>query len=262
MQTDSVTQGDPRTGAENDMNSAAPDIQLPPPTLRAALRLARMDLDRRLQLEGRSCDFLARLSLLVHRHGMGVFLYRLLDYAWGRGWRLLSKIGHLLLYFVGRVEIHPGARIGPGLVLPAVGGVGLPSFCTIGRNCTFEGPVLLTIGGMEGMDLSRDRIVLGDDCVIGSYVRIIGAVTLGNGTQVKARSVVMTSFPKDGYLISGAPARRRAVLPLSRLQHWSPLTGLPLPGHEHEFEATPASTPASPTMGSAVDAPTLTKPAS
>lgn len=228
------------------MTTADTDIPLPPPTLRAALTLARMDLNRRLQLEGRASSVLARLSLLLHRHGMGVFLYRLFDYADGRGWRLISKIGHLLLFFLGRVEIHPGARIGPGLVLPAIGGVGLPSFCTIGRNCTFEGPVLLTIGGMEGIDLSRDRIVLGDDCVIGSYVRIIGAVNLGHGTQVKARSVVMTSFPKEGYLISGAPARRRAVLPRARIQGWSPLTGRPLPGHEHEFEAAAAAAPASP----------------
>ena len=233
------TQSGNEAGSEVHMTTPDTEIILPPPTLRAALTLARMDLDRRLQLEGRQPGFFARLSLLVHRHGMGVFLFRVLDYVGGRGWRLLSKLGHLALFFLGRVEIHPGARIGPGLVLPAVGGVGLPSFCTIGRNCTFEGPVLLTIGGMEGMDLSRDRIVLGDDCVIGSYVRIIGAVNLGNGTQIKARSVVMTSFPKDGYLLSGAPARRRAVVPLERLRHWSPLTGLPLRGHETEFVAAP-----------------------
>lgn len=244
------------------MTTADTEIPLPPPTLRAALTLAGMDLDRRLQLEGRPSGLRARLSLLLHRHGMGVFLYRLLDYASGRGWRLITKIGHLALYFLGRVEIHPGARIGPGLVLPAVGGVGLPSFCTIGRNCTFEGPVLLTIGGMEGMDLSRDRIVLGDDCVIGSYVRIIGAVNLGHGTQVKARSVVMTSFPKEGYLISGAPARRRAVLPLSRIRGWSPLTGKPLPGHEHEFEAALPHEPASPSIVAEVEASTPASQAS
>jgi hypothetical protein len=33
----------------------------------------------------------------------------------------------------------------------------------------------------------------------------------------------MTSFPKDGYLISGIPARRRAVLAVERLKNWSPL---------------------------------------
>lgn len=220
------------------------EIPIPPPTLRAALAVARIDLNRRLLLEGRRQTLLNRLSLLVHRHGMGVLLYRLLDFAWGRGWRVIVKLGHLALYYLGRTEIHPGARIGPGLVLPEIGGVGLPAFCTIGRNCTFSGPALLTIGGMEGMDLQNDRIVIGDDCVIGSYVRIIGAVTLGNGTQVKARSVVMTSFPKEGYLVSGIPARRRATLPLDKIRAWSPLSGRALaPGTTGVAVTEPQVTP-------------------
>lgn len=226
------------------------DIVLPPPSLRAALRLARLDLDRRLQLEGRRQTLPNRLSLLLYRHGLGVLLYRVFDYFANAGWPLAGRIGGLLLYFFGRAEIHFGARIGPGLVLPATGGVGLPAFCRIGRNCTFLGPVLLTIGGMEGIDLENDRIVLGDDCTIGSYVRIIGAVTLGNGTQVKARSVVMTSFAKDGYLLSGAPARRRAVIDLAQVQQWSPLLGRPLPGRPLSGTATPALPP-SETQGDA-----------
>jgi serine O-acetyltransferase len=183
-----------------------------------------MDLDRRLCLEGRRPGMLQYLGLALKRGGMAVFLFRLLDWTHARNFRLITKLGHLALYYLGRAEIHPGARIGPGLVLPDIGGVGLPAFCEIGRNCTFIGPALLTIGGMEGVDLKVDRIILGDDCVIGPNVRIIGAVTLGSGTQVKASSVVMTSFPKVGYLLSGIPARRRAVLPIEQIKRWSSLS--------------------------------------
>lgn len=204
------------------------DISSQKQTLRHAWGMLRMDVQRRLLLQGRCPGMWSYLHAVLHRGGMAVLLFRLLDYAHSRGWRLTVKLGHMALYYWARTEIHPGARIGPGLVLPDIGGVGLPAFCDIGCNCTFIGPALLTIGGMEGVDLGKDRIVIGDNCVIGSNVRIIGAVTLGHGTQVKASSVVMTSFPKEGYLLSGIPARRRAVLPLERILGWNPLQSAPL----------------------------------
>ncbi len=199
------------------------DIPLQSHTLRQALSLVRQDLDRRLLLQGLRPSYFTYLGAVLHRGGMAVLLFRLLDYVDTRGWRIALKLGHLVQYHFGRAEIHSGARIGPGLVLPDIGGVGIPKFCEIGRNCTFVGPALLTVGGMEGIDLSTDRIIMGDNCVVGSNVRIMGAVTLGHGTQIKAGSVVITSFPKEGYLLSGIPARRRAVLPLAAIRNWSPL---------------------------------------
>lgn len=196
---------------------------IPPPTLSQTLSLVRQDLDRRLLLGGLRPGVFTYLGALMHRGGQAVSLFRLLNYTYARNWRVAHKLVQLAMYYFGRHEIHCGARIGPGLVLPDIGGVGIPKFCEIGRNCTFIGPALLTIGGMEGIDLNTDRIVMGDNCVVGSNVRIIGAVTLGHGTQIKASSVVMTSYPKEGYLLSGIPARRRAVLPLEGIQNWSPL---------------------------------------
>lgn len=204
------------------------DIPLHPHSLRQALSLARQDIDRRLLLQGLHPGVFTYLGAILHRGGLAVLLFRLLDYAYARNWRIVLKLGHLALYYFGRAEIHSGARIGPGLVLPDIGGVGIPKFCEIGCNCTFVGPALLTIGGMEGIDLNTDRIIMGDNCVVGSNVRIMGAVTLGHGTQIKAGSVVITSFPKEGCLLSGLPARRRAVLPLTDIQNWSPLRAQPL----------------------------------
>lgn len=201
------------------------ELSVTPRTLGEALRLARMDLDRRLELHGHRPGVYRYLQALVHRGGMAVLLYRLVDYAHVRGWRIAVKLGLLAMYHLGRAEIHPGALIGPGLVLPDMGGVGLPEFCTIGRNCTFLGPALLTVGGMEGIDLSTDRIVMGDNCVVGFNARVMGAITLGNGTQIKPGSVVMTSFPKDGYLLSGIPARRRASADLEQIANWSAVRG-------------------------------------
>lgn len=199
-----------------------------PQTLRYALGMAKRDIDRRLYLSGSKPSPFTYLGAVLRRGGCGVLLFRLIDYAHSHGWWLMVRLGHLALYYFARAEIHSGARIGPGLVLPDIGGVGIPAFCEIGKDCTFVGPALLTIGGIEGIDLTQDRIILGEGCVIGSNVRIIGAVTLGSGCQVKSGSVVMTSFAKEGCLVSGIPARRRAVVPLSEIRGWSPLLGRPI----------------------------------
>ncbi|MDX8399552.1 MAG: hypothetical protein R8K20_04825, partial [Gallionellaceae bacterium] len=199
-----------------------------PQTLRYALALAKQDLDRRLLLTGRKSGVFSYLGAVLHPGGLAVLLFRLIDYTHSHSWRGLTRLGHLASYYLASIEIHPGARIGPGLVLPDTGGVGIPKFCEIGRNCTILGPALLTVGGMEGIDLDKDLIILGEHCVIGSNVRIIGAVTLGNGTQIKPGSVVIISCPKEGCLLSGIPARRRSVVPLSDIQHWNPLTGCSL----------------------------------
>lgn len=204
------------------------DTTQAPQTLRYALAMFKQDVARRLWLAEVRPSIAACMGAVLRRGCFAVLLFRLLDYTHSRGWRLITKLGHFLLFYLTRNEIHPGARIGPGLVLPDSGGVGVPMFCEIGCNCTFLGPALLTIGGMEGIDFDKDRIVLGDYCVVGINVRIIGAVTLGNGTQVKPGSVVMTSFVKDGYLLSGIPSRRRAVLSLDDIRHWSPHLGRPV----------------------------------
>lgn len=185
----------------------------------------RADLSRRLFIEGRHDSFMRRALLVLRPGGFAVTMFRLQDWTAGRGWRAPAKLTGMLLYYVGCAEVHSGARIGPGLVLPDIGGVGIPAFCEIGRNCSFTGPALLTIGGMEGIDLSRDRIHIGNDCVIGSNVRIIGAVSLGDGSQVRHGSVMMTSAEKPGLILGGMPARRRAQIDPALLNSWCPLAG-------------------------------------
>ena len=133
-------------------------------------------------------------------------------------------------FFLSRNEIHPGASIGPGLILPDIGGVGIPAFAIIGANCTFTGRALLTIGGIEGIDLGKDRIQLGDNCIIGAGARIVGAVTLADGVEIKPNTVVLTSFKNPGASVIGIPGRRRAQALPQRIACWNPLKGLTMTG--------------------------------
>ena len=196
-----------------------------PLTLQRTLSLLRADLHRRLALEGRAPHLLNLLECFLHRGVCVVAIYRFSSWLHAHGFTRLAKIGRLLGTHLGKSEIHNAARIGPGLVVSDLGGIGIPNFAIIGDNCTFLGPSLLTLGGVASADLKRDHIVLGNHCVIGQGARLLGAIELGEGTQVKANSVVITSFPKPGQIVSGIPARRRVVVPLEKVRAWSPLIG-------------------------------------
>jgi UDP-3-O-[3-hydroxymyristoyl] glucosamine N-acyltransferase len=99
----------------------------------------------------------------------------------------------------------------------------VPHACTIGMNCTFMGRATPTLGVMGNVNLETDRIIIGDYCVFGHNVRIINPVTIANGTQIKAHSVVMASVIREGSIISGFPARHVAEVPLATVMAWSPI---------------------------------------
>jgi serine O-acetyltransferase len=130
--------------------------------------------------------------------------------------------------YATKSELHAGAVIGPGLVVSDLGGIGIPDFAIIGSNCTFLGPALLTLGGMENIDLAHDRIRLGSGCIIGQGARLLGPIELGDGAQIKPNAVVITSFAKPGQIIAGIPARRRGTVPPDLVLNWNPLRGRPL----------------------------------
>lgn len=185
--------------------------------------MLRQDIARRFELhEQRPTPW--RVFLALWQPGvMAVLLYRLAAWRHARGVRWQVTLIELLMYHLSHVEIYAGSVIGPGLVLSDRGGIGIPRFARLGKNCTFLGSALLTVGGLEGVDLATARIVLGDHCVIGHRARVVGALTLGAGTQIKENSMVMTSFPQPGLLLSGIAARRRATLPLAQVERWNPL---------------------------------------
>lgn len=198
-------------------------------SLSDVIRLIHADVRRRLALENRAPSPWRVLPFLFHPGVVAVILFRVSDYLHRHGMRLIPKLIGLFIFYYTRNELHPGAVIGPGLVLPDIGGVGIPAFATIGKNCTFMGRALLTVGGIEGIDLSKDRLHIGDDCVIGPGARILGAVTLTDGAQLMPNTVVITSFAKYGALISGIPGRRRRYVSPEVVAAWNPLRGCSMP---------------------------------
>jgi acetyltransferase-like isoleucine patch superfamily enzyme len=101
-------------------------------------------------------------------------------------------------------------------------GGGISEHVTIGKNCTLLGSSTMTLNA-HGIDLSKGRIVLGDYCVVGVGVRIIGAVTIADGTQIKPNAVVLVSSLAIGGILEGIPAQRKSIVPIDLMARWNPL---------------------------------------
>ncbi|MDY3862704.1 MAG: serine O-acetyltransferase EpsC [Eubacteriales bacterium] len=113
--------------------------------------------------------------------------------------RLVSQTAR---HFTG-IEIHPGAKIGKGLVIDHGMGVVIGETAEIGDNCTiYQG---VTLGG-TGKDVGKRHPTLGDNVMVGAGAKILGPVKIGSRSKVAANAVVLHEVPKDCTAV-GIPAK-------------------------------------------------------
>lgn len=194
-------------------------------TFKQTITNLKADFARRILLEGNWTGILGVLAVLFKRGMVTVIVYRLSRYCIYNRLGIISRLLVIVDYLYTKNEISPIADLGPGLVLADSSGIGIGSVTIVGKNCTIFGCTTTTLGVMETYDVCKDRIVLGDHCVIGTRVRIMRPLLLANGTQILANSVVLLSVEKEGCTISGVPAKRRAIDSYEDIVTWNPLHG-------------------------------------
>ncbi len=105
--------------------------------------------------------------------------------------------------FVTGIEIHPGAKIGKGLVIDHGMGVVIGETAEIGDNCTiYQG---VTLGG-TGKDIGKRHPTLGDNVLVGAGAKVLGPFTIGDNTKIAANAVVLTEIPENCTAV-GIPAK-------------------------------------------------------
>lgn len=110
-------------------------------------------------------------------------------------------ISQLVRWFTG-VEIHPGAKIGPGFFIDHGIGVVIGETAEVGRNVTvYQG---VTLGG-TGTHRGKRHPTLGDNVVAGAGAKILGNIRIGNNVKIGSGSVVVHSVP-DNCTVVGVPA--------------------------------------------------------
>lgn len=131
--------------------------------------------------------------LIFYRIAHGLYKIKLFFLA-----RLISQLGR---FFTG-VEIHPGAKIGKGLFIDHGMGVVIGETAEIGDNVTIYHGV--TLGG-TGKDKGKRHPTIGNDVIIGCGAKILGPISIGDGSKIGANSVVLKNVPK-GKTAVGIPA--------------------------------------------------------
>lgn len=111
-------------------------------------------------------------------------------------------ISQLSRFFTG-IEIHPGAKIGKGVLIDHGAGVVIGETAVVGDNCTlYQG---VTLGG-TGKDTGKRHPTLGNNVLVGSGAKILGPFTIGDGAKIASNAVVLQSLP-PGATAVGVPAR-------------------------------------------------------
>lgn len=112
--------------------------------------------------------------------------------------RLFSQISR----FLTGLEIHPGAKIGPGFFCDHGMGVVIGETTEIGRNCVmFHG---VTLGGTGKHQMKRHPTI-GDNVFIGTHSTLLGPILVGNNVKIGAETVIVNRDVPSDCTVVGAP---------------------------------------------------------
>ena len=132
-----------------------------------------------------------------------LWFHRLAHRCWGAGFLLLARfISHLGRFFTG-IEIHPAARIGPGVFIDHGMGVVIGETAEVGENVTiYQG---VTLGGTS-LERVKRHPTIHRNVVIGSGAKVLGPFTVGENSRIGSGSVVVKEVPPNSVVV-GVPGR-------------------------------------------------------
>ncbi len=132
-----------------------------------------------------------------------LWLQRLAHWFWMKRFLFVGRfISHVNRFLTG-IEIHPAARLGPGLFIDHGMGVVIGETTEVGENVTiYQG---VTLGGTS-LERKKRHPTIGDNVVIGAGAKILGPFTVGDNSKIGSSSVVVNEVPPNSVVV-GVPGR-------------------------------------------------------
>lgn len=132
----------------------------------------------------------------LSRHRLANFFYRM-------HLKLIARIISQWSKFTTGIEIHPAAKIAPGVFIDHGTGVVIGETAVVGTGTViYQG---CTLGG-TGKETGKRHPTVGEYCVISAGARILGDITVGDYAKVGAGAVVLRDVPAHATVV-GVPAR-------------------------------------------------------
>ena len=141
--------------------------------------------------------------LLCYPGMHAVWVHRISHWLWHHHAKLAARFLAELMRKLTGVEIHPGALLGQGVFIDHATGVVIGETAEVGDNVTIYHGV--TLGGTS-LDRVKRHPTVGDNVTIGAGAKVLGAITIGAGSQIGANSVVVKPVP-PGAVVVGVPGQ-------------------------------------------------------
>lgn len=141
--------------------------------------------------------------LLAYPGFHAILMHRVAHQFYNWGLILIARLISHFSRFVTGIEIHPGAEIGTGFFIDHGMGVVIGETSVIGHDVTlFQG---VTLGG-TGKTRTKRHPTLEDNVVVGAGAKVLGDITIGEGSRIGSGSVVVQSVQPNSTVV-GIPGR-------------------------------------------------------
>ncbi len=129
--------------------------------------------------------------------------HRLAHWLWTHRAKLLARWVSHGVRFLTAIEIHPGAKIGPGFFIDHGMGVVIGETAEVGEDVTLYHGV--TLGGTSLEQVKRHPTI-GDRVVVGAGAKILGPIEIGHDSRIGANAVVVKSVEPHSVVV-GVPGQ-------------------------------------------------------
>ena len=141
--------------------------------------------------------------LLFFKGFLAVQAYRVGNALWKQGRREAAWFIQMRASEVFGVDIHPGAKVGRGIMIDHAHSIVIGETAVVGDNCSMLHSV--TLGGTGKTDGDRHPKV-GNGVLIGAGAKILGNISIGHCSRIAAGSVVLADVPPCK-TVAGVPAK-------------------------------------------------------
>jgi serine O-acetyltransferase len=141
--------------------------------------------------------------ILYFKGYQAVQAYRVAHYLWSHGQRDLAYFFQMRISEIFGVDIHPGARIGKGIMIDHAHSVVIGETAVVGNNVSMLHSV--TLGG-TGKETQDRHPKIGDGVLIGAGAKVLGNIKVGHCSRIAAGSVVLEDVPPCK-TVAGIPAK-------------------------------------------------------
>jgi len=141
--------------------------------------------------------------ILYFKGYQAVQAWRVAHWLWMKGRADMASFIQMRVSEAFGVDIHPGARIGKGIMIDHAHSIVIGETAVVGDNVSMLHSV--TLGGTGKQDGDRHPKI-GDGVLIGAGAKVLGNIRIGHCSRIAAGSVVLMDIPPCK-TVAGVPAR-------------------------------------------------------